>query len=101
MINARIDADLHGGPDATPDVIARARRYLDGGADCVYPVRLTDPLAVRDLVEQFDAPVNANVAKGGVADPAAAGASRISIGPMAFRSAMAALDRVAAELLPR
>lgn len=99
VINARIDAYLHGGPSATPDIIARARRYLDAGADCVYPVSLTDPLVVRHLVEQLDAPVNANVAgAGAVADLAAAGASRISIGPMAFRSAMAALDRLAVEL---
>jgi 2-methylisocitrate lyase-like PEP mutase family enzyme len=55
---------------------------------------------VRDLVNLLDAPVNANVGSEiSVADLAAAGASRISIGPMAFHSALAAFDKVAARLL--
>jgi 2-methylisocitrate lyase-like PEP mutase family enzyme len=100
VINARIDAYLHDGPDATPVVLARARRYLEAGADCVYPLRLTEPHVARQLTDQLDAPVNANVAAGTtVADLAAAGVSRISIGPMAFRSVLAALDQLASELL--
>jgi 2-methylisocitrate lyase-like PEP mutase family enzyme len=100
VINARIDAYLHHGPGATAEVVARARRYLDAGADCVYPVRLVDPPVVRDLVELLDAPVNSNIGSEiSVADLAAAGASRISIGPMAFQSALAAFDKVAARLL--
>jgi 2-methylisocitrate lyase-like PEP mutase family enzyme len=100
VINARIDAYLHQGPGATPGVIDRARRYLDAGADCVYPVRLVDPPVVRDLVKRLDAPVNANIGSEiSVADLAAAGASRISIGPMGFHSALAAFDKVAARLL--
>lgn len=100
VVNARIDTYLHHGPDATADVLARARRYLDAGADCVYPLRLTDPGTVAHLVERLDAAVNANIAGGAtVADLAAAGASRISIGPRAFHTALAALDRLAADLL--
>jgi 2-methylisocitrate lyase-like PEP mutase family enzyme len=100
VVNARIDAYLHHGPDATVDVLARGRRYLDAGADCVYPIRLTDPAVVRQLVDRLDAPVNTNIAGDGtVADLADAGASRISIGPTAFRSALAALDQIAARLL--
>lgn len=103
VINARIDSYLHHGPGATPDVTGRARRYLDAGADCVYPIRLTDAAVARDLVEQLDdhdAHVNANVAgQVTVADLAGAGVSRVSIGPVAFRSALAALDRIAADLL--
>lgn len=100
VINARIDAFLHHGPDATPEVVERARRYLDAGADCVYPVRLTDPAVTADLVEQLDAPVNANLAGAvTVADQAQAGASRISVGPQAHSVALAALDQLAAKLL--
>jgi 2-methylisocitrate lyase-like PEP mutase family enzyme len=99
VVNARIDSYVHHGPAATPDVLARARRYLDAGADCVYPVRLTDPGTVAHLVEQLDAPVNAN--PGDVADLAAAGASRISIGPRAFHGALAAVDTIATDLLGR
>jgi 2-methylisocitrate lyase-like PEP mutase family enzyme len=106
VINARIDTYFHGG-DADPavtwaDTVQRAQRYLDAGADCVYPIRLTDPGAVAALVDELGAPVNANVAPGGaVADLAAAGASRVSVGPMAHRAALAALDGLAANLLAR
>jgi 2-methylisocitrate lyase-like PEP mutase family enzyme len=102
VVNARIDAYLHHGPDATDEVLARARRYLDAGADCVYPVRLTDPAVARRLTEQLDAPVNANLAGGtSVAELAEAGVSRISVGPMAYRTALAAFDQFAAGLLNR
>jgi 2-methylisocitrate lyase-like PEP mutase family enzyme len=81
-------------------VVARGRRYLDAGADGVYPLRLTDPAAARAVVDELDAPVNANL--GGtttVADLAAAGVSRISVGPTAFRSALATVERFATDLL--
>jgi deazaflavin-dependent oxidoreductase (nitroreductase family) len=100
VINARIDSYLYDGPGATADVISRARRYLDAGADCVYPIRLTDPETVRHLVDHLDAAVNANLSQATrVAEVAEAGASRISIGPMAFRSALATVDRIAAAIL--
>jgi 2-methylisocitrate lyase-like PEP mutase family enzyme len=100
VVNARIDSYLHRGPQATADVLSRARRYLDAGADCVYPIRLTDPDTVAHLVERLDAAVNANLSpQVRVSDLAAAGASRISIGPMAFHAALAAVDRLAADLL--
>nr|WP_240956133.1 isocitrate lyase/phosphoenolpyruvate mutase family protein [Micromonospora sp. HNM0581] len=100
VINARVDTYLHRGPGATDDVLERGHRYLEAGADCVYPIRLRDPAVVGDLVEQLDAPINANPGGGAtVPDLAAAGASRLSIGPMAFHSSLAALDRTAADLL--
>ena len=101
VLNARIDAYLHDGAGATPDVVARARRYLAAGADCVYPIGLRDPAVVQEVVEQLDAPVNANLGGSGVdvAALAAAGASRISIGPTAFRATLATLDGIAADLL--
>jgi deazaflavin-dependent oxidoreductase (nitroreductase family) len=100
VVNARIDAYLHHGPTATADVVARARRYLDAGADCVYPVRLVDPALTRHVVEALDAAVNANLAGSATVDAlAAAGASRISVGPMAFHRALHAVDVMAADLL--
>jgi 2-methylisocitrate lyase-like PEP mutase family enzyme len=104
VINARIDTYLHAGsadPEVTrSDIVRRARRYLEAGADCVYPIRLTDPEVVADLVKELGAPVNANVAPGTtVAELATTGASRISIGPMAHRVALAALDDLATTLL--
>jgi 2-methylisocitrate lyase-like PEP mutase family enzyme len=100
VVNARIDSYLHQGPDATADVIARGRRYLAAGADCVYPIRLTDPAVVRTLAGELEGPLNANLADAGTVDAlAAAGASRISIGPTAFRRAYTTLAQLAADLL--
>jgi 2-methylisocitrate lyase-like PEP mutase family enzyme len=100
VINARVDTLLLDPAGGADDVVARGRRYLDAGADCVYPVGLTDPVVARDIVERLDAAINANL--GGertVADLAAAGISRISVGPTAFRTALAAVERFAAGLL--
>jgi 2-methylisocitrate lyase-like PEP mutase family enzyme len=104
VINARVDSYARAASDAgahvTDDVVARGRRYLEAGADCVYPIRLTDPARTREVVGQVDGPVNVNVGGGvAVAELAAAGASRISIGPMAYRRALAVVDEMAAELL--
>ena len=99
VINARVDAYLHHGPEATTEVSERSRRYLDAGADCVYPLRLTDPRQARQLVTELDAPVNANLAPGGtVAALAAAGIARVSIGPLGLRTALAAFDDLAATI---
>jgi 2-methylisocitrate lyase-like PEP mutase family enzyme len=100
VINARVDSYLHNGPEATPDVVDRARAYLAAGADCIYPVRLTDPRTVTDLVDRLGAPINANLAGSvAVGDLAAAGASRISIGPAAFHAALASFDTIASGML--
>lgn len=101
VVNARIDAYLHDGPGATDEVLARARRYLAAGADCVYPIRLTDPAVARTLVAEVGGGrVNANAADAqGIAALAAAGVGRVSFGPMGFRTAMAAFDAFADGLL--
>jgi 2-methylisocitrate lyase-like PEP mutase family enzyme len=108
VINARVDTFFQGrtsdDPDAVRDVIARGRRYLDAGADCVYPIRLTDPAVARRIVEELDGAVNANLGSGGagaIAGLAAAGVSRISVGPTVFRAAMATAEQVTSDLLRR
>jgi 2-methylisocitrate lyase-like PEP mutase family enzyme len=99
VINARTDVYLYNG-DGTPDVISRGRAYLDAGADCIYPVRLGDPTLARRIIEALDgAPVNANAGVTTIDDMRTSGASRISIGPAAYFSAISALDAIAAALL--
>ena len=98
VINPRIDTLIrHADRDPAANVdeiLHRGRLYLDAGADCVYPIQLFDPPTVRHVVESLAAPVNANVHPsvtiGALAD---AGAARISIGPMAFRTLMTDLRR--------
>jgi 2-methylisocitrate lyase-like PEP mutase family enzyme len=102
VLNARIDTLLHGGagPEQVEETLARARAYLAAGADCTYPIRLTQAELVRRLVAGTGAPLNANLAPGGLlADLARAGAARVSIGPTAHRSVLAHLAGLAGDLL--
>jgi len=103
VVNARIDALVHLGgdrPAALAEIVRRARRYIEAGADCVFPLGLSDPATAEQLVNELGVPVNVGLAPGvSVAQMAAAGASRISVGPTFQRRAMADLRQRASELL--
>ena len=103
VINARIDVLIHAGtdrPTALAEVGRRAHRYLEAGADCVFPLGIADPATVEGLVADLGAPVNVGLPPGvTVGQMAAAGASRISFGPQLQRRAMADLQERARELL--
>ena len=102
VLNARIDTFLLGGsgPAAVDDVVARGRRYLAAGADCVYPIRLVDPAVVAELAGALGGPLNANVAPGAaISALAGAGAARVSVGPRGQHVAMERLAVFAAEVL--
>lgn len=57
VINARVDAYLRG-PATREEVLGRGRRYLEAGADCVYPIGLADEDEIRALVAGLGGPVN-------------------------------------------
>jgi 2-methylisocitrate lyase-like PEP mutase family enzyme len=104
VVNARVDTYLHRGADPEQllaETVRRARIYVDAGADCVYPIRLTDPLLIGQLTDELPGvAVNANIAPSTtVPTLAAARVSRISIGPQAHSLAMADLERRAALLI--
>jgi len=107
VINARVDVFLPGrrgaGPDtgagtdpgagagagagADPadllaDAIARGRRYLAAGADCVYPILVKDAATIGALVDGIGGPVNAMTFPGApdLAELAALGVARVSFG---------------------
>ena len=81
-------------------MVRRGRLYLDAGADCIYPLRLTDPALAAKLVAELGAPINANAGSPpAIAEMAQAGVSRLSIGPTAHNQVMADLRTRAAELL--
>lgn len=61
VLNARVDVFSHRDPDAREtfdEALRRARLYLEAGADCVYPVRLSDEATISEFVSQVQAPVN-------------------------------------------
>lgn len=86
VINARVDTFVRRLPDALGEAIARGRRYLDAGADCVYPIvagdegdieAMVDALGVVNIMLRPGAPSTARLAELGVA--------RISVGSGLFR----------------
>jgi 2-methylisocitrate lyase-like PEP mutase family enzyme len=102
VLNARIDCLLHmtDREGAFAEIVERARRYIDAGADCVFPVGVTDPDVARTIVDAVRAPVNGGWSPGvELSALVAAGVQRISLGPQAQRFAMAALDDFARPLL--
>lgn len=99
VLNARVDTFVAGGGDVA-DAIARARLYVEAGADCVYPIA-APPQALPALREAVTGPINAFCLLGEGPSPAelgALGATRITFGPLLQRRAAAALAGLAADL---
>ncbi|MGW3344775.1 isocitrate lyase/PEP mutase family protein [Nonomuraea rubra] len=81
VINARVDVYLYG-PASRQEAVARGRRYLEAGADCVYPILLADEDEIAALVSELGAPVNVyfGARTPGLARLAELGVARISFG---------------------
>jgi len=62
VVNARVDVFLRNRSTPQADLldegVARARAYLEAGADCVYPIFLSDDAVIGRFVEAVDGPVN-------------------------------------------
>ncbi len=104
VINARTDA-LWKSP-GTPEellreTIRRCIAYRDAGADCVYPMRLTEAESIQTVVEALQCPVNVMVRKGlpPVAELERLGVKRVSFGPSAAYATMGLLQRISQEVL--
>jgi 2-methylisocitrate lyase-like PEP mutase family enzyme len=98
VINARVDVHLkHGKPAEGLD---RARRYLEAGANCIYPIFLADPAVIRDYAALGN--VNLLGRPGGLTfkEMADLGVARISLGPL-LHKAMLERMRKAAEAFAR
>ncbi|OLF05804.1 isocitrate lyase/PEP mutase family protein [Actinophytocola xanthii] len=94
FINARIDTYLLGiGPEETrmAETLARARAYLDAGADGIFVPGVVDRDLIAELVAKIDAPLNVLAMPGAPAVPELAelGVARASVGA---RVALAAYD---------
>ncbi|MBX9245939.1 isocitrate lyase/phosphoenolpyruvate mutase family protein [Actinotalea ferrariae] len=99
VVNARCDALLHGGtPD---DVLERGALWLASGADCVFVLGTEDLTLLRRFAEAFDGRLSVLQRPGSpaLADLAAVGVCRVSVGPGAMGAAYAALAEAAAGLL--
>ena len=99
VLNARVDVHMRGGDTAA--ALERARAYRDAGADCVYPIGVTDEATIAAFVE-LGAPVNILLGPGAppIARLAALGVARISLGHYLHAEMMDALARRLAALAP-
>lgn len=106
VINARTDALLHAtgsSEDKLAETIRRGVAYRDVGADCIYPMGLTDAGMIRTFVRALGFPVNVMVRKGlpPVEELERLGVARLSLGPSASYASMGLLRRASEELIER
>jgi 2-methylisocitrate lyase-like PEP mutase family enzyme len=109
VINARVDVFLSGllagaGPErqhqGVPEAVRRANAYLDAGADCVYPIVLSEPDALRRFISDVSGPVNVIrlPQMPSLAELAALGVARVSWGTVLYRESIARFDDELASL---
>ncbi|MFJ8491200.1 isocitrate lyase/phosphoenolpyruvate mutase family protein [Streptomyces sp. NPDC094038] len=100
FVNARIDTFLSGA-GAVAETLERASAFLAAGADGVFVPGVVDPDTLKMLVAGVDGPLNVMAGPGAppVADLAALGVARVSIGSAIAQAAHAATRRAARELL--
>jgi 2-methylisocitrate lyase-like PEP mutase family enzyme len=100
VLNARVDVFLHraGSPEEQlAEGLRRARLYRQAGADCIYPIILSDEAMIAELVSAVGV-VNVIVRRGGpfsLARAAALGVRRVSYATSLFREVMAEAARIA------
>jgi 2-methylisocitrate lyase-like PEP mutase family enzyme len=103
VLNARVDVFIHrlGTPDEQlSEGLRRARLYRQAGADCIYPIILSDEAMLSALVEAAGV-VNATVRRGGplsLKRAAAIGVRRVTYATSIFREAMTALEGIADDI---
>ena len=87
VVNARIDAVIRGGD--LEEALARAAAYRDAGADCVYPIGVTDEGHIARFVA-LGVPVNILLAPEAppVSRLRALGVARVSLGEYVYADAM-------------
>ncbi|MBB2913699.1 2-methylisocitrate lyase-like PEP mutase family enzyme [Streptosporangium becharense] len=94
VINARVDTYMNGSGDSgerLTESVRRGRRYLEAGADCVYPIMATEPETISALAEGIGGPVNVLFRPGmpSLEELAELGVARVSFGPGLHRAALA------------
>jgi len=104
FINTRTDVFLFGIGAAEArldDVLARCSAYAQAGADCLFVPGLTDLPVISKLAQASPLPVSVMAGPGAplVAELAAAGGRRVSVGTAIAQAAYTLAERAAAEML--
>jgi 2-methylisocitrate lyase-like PEP mutase family enzyme len=102
VLTARAENHIRGNPDLA-DTIARLQSYQEAGADVLFAPGVTKPDEIRQLVASVDLPVNVLALPGTppVAELAALGVRRISVGGAFAFAGLAAVAEAATELRDR
>jgi 2-methylisocitrate lyase-like PEP mutase family enzyme len=100
VLTARAENHLRGNPNLA-DTIARLQAYQQAGADVLYAPALDRPEDLRELLASVDLPVNVLARAGApsVAELAALGVKRVSVGGAFAMAAYGAAVEAANELL--
>jgi 2-methylisocitrate lyase-like PEP mutase family enzyme len=100
VINARVDVFIRGAEAALEEAVARARAYLEAGADCVYPIGVTDESVLGELVKRVPGPVNVLYLPHGpsLARLGELGVGRVTFGPGLQRATLNLLGTLAAKI---
>ncbi|HEX9994828.1 MAG TPA: isocitrate lyase/phosphoenolpyruvate mutase family protein [Acidimicrobiales bacterium] len=100
VLTARAENHIRGNPDLA-DTIARLQAYQEAGADVLFAPGVVDPGDLRRLVAEVDRPVNVLALAGAppVAELAAIGVRRVSVGGAFAFTAAGAVVEAARELL--
>lgn len=104
VVNARTDGywlKLGSEADRLRDSIARANRYREAGAHCLFVPGVTDRGAIATLVREIDGPLNVLAVPGcpSIAELRDLGVRRLSQGSGPMRATMMLTRRIARELL--
>lgn len=103
-LTARCENYLHGRPDLR-DTIGRLQAYQEAGADVLYAPGLGTKEDIATVVKSVDRPVNALMGLQGLqlslAELAALGVKRVSVGSALCRAALGAFLRAAREMRER
>ncbi|KHL00115.1 hypothetical protein LK09_01140 [Microbacterium mangrovi] len=106
VLNARTDAFfVPFAGDRFAETVARAQRYVDAGADCIFVPGVNDADTIRRLAAEIPAPLNvvAGLTSNRIDAPAlfSLGVTRVSVGGSIARAAFSAVDAAGRELLER
>ena len=103
VLNARVDTFINRvgtSEEQLTEGIRRARLYREAGADCIYPIILTDEHMIAEFVRAVGT-INVMVRRGGPLSPAQAstlGVRRVTYATSLFRETMTALDELAKDV---
>ncbi|MCB8955414.1 MAG: isocitrate lyase/phosphoenolpyruvate mutase family protein [Nocardioides sp.] len=103
VLNARTDTYFAGtSGDVFAETVARAHRYVEAGADCVFVPGVADEEEIRRLAAAIPAPLNIVAGLASTTDARtlfSLGVRRVSLGGSLARAALSTLERAGRELL--